>query len=79
MRAAGEANTKRDATRLRLKCQQLIIQAESLKNNLNNRPSVSIPPILRQTSRLHGNHFPPWVADPTTVDFQLVPGQEPFT
>lgn len=78
MRAAGEAQTKRDATRLRLKCQQLIVHAESLKGSLNNRPSVSIPLILQKTSRLHGNHFPPWVDDPTAADFQLLASAEPF-
>ncbi|KAG5654928.1 hypothetical protein KAF25_010882 [Fusarium avenaceum] len=74
MRAAGEAANKKDAARLRLKCQQLIAQAEKLKAQLNQTPSI-----LLQTSRLHANLFPPWSKEPSDRDFQLVPGEEPFT
>jgi len=74
MRAAGEAATKKDATRLRLKCQQLIAQAEKLKAHLTQTPSV-----LLQTSRLHGNLFPPWSNEPSAKDFELLPGHDPFT
>ncbi|RFN47179.1 hypothetical protein FIE12Z_8552 [Fusarium flagelliforme] len=74
MRAAGEAATKKDATRLRLKCQQLIAQAEKLKAHLTQTPSV-----LLQTSRLHGNLFPPWSNEPSDKDFELLPGHDPFT
>ncbi|WZH42568.1 Calpain-like protease palBory [Fusarium acuminatum] len=74
MRAAGEAANKKDAARLRLKCQQLIVQAEKLKAELNQTPSI-----LLQTSRLHANLFPPWSKEPSDRDFQLVPGEEPFT
>ncbi|KAM0349277.1 hypothetical protein ACHAPU_003686 [Fusarium lateritium] len=74
MRAAGEAANKKDATRLRLKCQQLIAQAEKLKAELTR-----IPSILLQTSRLHDNIFPPWSNEPSNRDFQLLPGEEPFT
>lgn len=74
MRAAGEAANKKDAARLRLKCQQLIAQAEKLKAQLNQTPSI-----LLQTSRLHANLFPPWSKQPSDRDFQLVPGEEPFT
>ncbi|KAF0635355.1 hypothetical protein FPSE5266_09291 [Fusarium pseudograminearum] len=74
MRAAGEAPTKKDATRLRQKCQQLIAQAETLKAQLTQTPSV-----LLRTSRLHGNLFPPWSNEPSSKDFGLPPGEEPFT
>ncbi|RBR12689.1 uncharacterized protein FIESC28_08525 [Fusarium coffeatum] len=74
MRAAGEAPTKKDATRLRLKCQQLIAQAERLKAHLTQTPGV-----LLQTSRLHGNLFPPWSNEPSDEDFELPPGHDPFT
>lgn len=73
MRAAGEAATKKDATRLRLKCQQLIAQAENLKAHLTKTPSI-----LLRTSRLHGNPFPPWSNEPSDHDFELLPGNEPF-
>ncbi|KAI3581362.1 hypothetical protein IWW34DRAFT_804069 [Fusarium oxysporum f. sp. albedinis] len=74
MRAAGEASTKKDATRLRLKCQQLIAQAEKLKAELTQTPSV-----LLRTSKLHSNLFPPWTKEPSDKEFQLLPGDEPFT
>lgn len=74
MRAAGEAPTKKDASRLRQKCQQLIAQAEKLKAQLTQTPSV-----LLRTSRLHGNLFPPWSNEPSRKDFELPPGEEPFT
>ncbi|KAF5963769.1 calpain-like protease palBory [Fusarium coicis] len=74
MRAAGEASTKKDAARLRLKCQQLIAQAEKLKAELTQTPSV-----LLRTSKLHSNLFPPWTKEPSDQEFQLVPGDEPFT
>ncbi|ESU11328.1 hypothetical protein FGSG_12723 [Fusarium graminearum PH-1] len=74
MRAAGEAPTKKDASRLRQKCQQLIAQAEKLKAQLTQTPSV-----LLRTSRLHGNIFPPWSNEPSSKDFELPPGEEPFT
>ncbi|KAF4975112.1 hypothetical protein FZEAL_8060 [Fusarium zealandicum] len=79
MQAAGEAATKRDATRLRLKCQQLITQAERLKTALTGRQSTQTPSLLQRTSRLHGNHFPPWRGEPDEKDFQLSSGNEPFT
>ncbi|KAJ4264723.1 cysteine protease [Fusarium torreyae] len=74
MRAAGEAKNKKDATRLRLKCQQLIAQAERLKAELTQTPSV-----LLRTSRLHANLFPPWTNEPSEKDFQLGPGEDLFT
>ncbi|KAF4456914.1 hypothetical protein F53441_1038 [Fusarium austroafricanum] len=74
MRAAGEASSKKDATRLRLKCQQLIGQAEKLKAELTQTPSL-----LLRTSQLHGNLFPPWSKEPSDRDFQLPPGKQPFT
>ncbi|KAF5232042.1 hypothetical protein FANTH_13159 [Fusarium anthophilum] len=74
MRAAGEALTKKDAARLRLKCQQLIAQAEKLKAELTQTPSV-----LLRTSKLHSNLFPPWTKEPSDEEFQLLPGDEPFT
>ncbi|CCT71427.1 related to calpain-like protease palBory [Fusarium fujikuroi IMI 58289] len=74
MRAAGEASTKKDAARLRLKCQQLIAQAEKLKAELTQTPGV-----LLRTSKLHSNLFPPWTKEPSDEEFQLLPGDEPFT
>ncbi|KAF9770558.1 hypothetical protein IL306_011880 [Fusarium sp. DS 682] len=74
MRAAGEASSKKDATRLRLKCQQLIAQAEKLKAEL-----TQIPKVLLRTSKLHSNLFPPWTKEPSDQEFQLLPGEEPFT
>lgn len=79
MRAAGEAATKRDATRLRLKCQQLITQAERLKAAISGHQPTQPPSLLQRTSRLHGNYFPPWSAEPTEKDFSLPSGDEPFT
>ncbi|KAJ4192334.1 cysteine protease [Fusarium falciforme] len=79
MRAAGEAATKRDATRLRLKCQQLITQAERLKAAITGHQPTQPPSLLQRTSRLHGNSFPPWSAEPTEKDFSLSSGDEPFT
>ncbi|KAF5019764.1 hypothetical protein F66182_8201 [Fusarium sp. NRRL 66182] len=73
MRAAGEASNKKDATRLRLKCQQLIGQAEKLKAALTQAPSV-----LLRTSRLHGNVFPPWSSEPAEKEFQLASGEKLF-
>ncbi|KAM5345569.1 hypothetical protein ACJ41O_011430 [Fusarium nematophilum] len=79
MRAAGEATTKRDATRLRLKCQQLITEAETLKSALTSNQPTEPPSLLQRTSRLHGNYFPPWAAEPVEKDFQLATSGEPFT
>ncbi|KAF7561907.1 hypothetical protein G7046_g2250 [Stylonectria norvegica] len=78
MRAAAEASSRFDATRLRRKCQQLISHAERLKGALS---AVSSKPqsLLLLSSRLHGNSFPPWTTDPNETDFQLLPGQAPFT
>ncbi|KAF4341484.1 calpain-like protease palBory [Fusarium beomiforme] len=73
MRAAGEASNKKDATRLRLKCQQLITHAEKLKAELTQTPKV-----LLRTSKLHSNLFPPWTKEPSDQEFQLLPGEEPF-
>ncbi|RGP69737.1 hypothetical protein FLONG3_7689 [Fusarium longipes] len=74
MRAAGEAATKKEAARLRLKCKELIAQAEKLKAHLTQTPGI-----LLRTSRLHGNLFPPWSNEPSSKDFELLPGEEPFT
>jgi hypothetical protein len=81
MRAAGEAPSRVDAARLRRKCQQLIAQAEALKAGRAAAPSSASDDahaILTRSSRLHGNHFPPWTTPPKDAEFQLQPGAEPF-
>ncbi|OAA54413.1 PALB protein [Cordyceps fumosorosea ARSEF 2679] len=80
MRAASSTTNKQDAARLRQKCKALIAHAEMLKTQL------SIPPlrpngsdILRQSSLLHGNEFPPWEETPSDTEFQRKAGQQLFT
>lgn len=92
MRAAGEAASKTDAIRFRRKCQEMITYAERLKATLGGgakpeelpamRPSLSEPrsaSILRLGSKLHGNDFPIWQEGPGMDEFELLPGQYPFT
>ncbi|KIE00403.1 Cysteine protease rim-13, partial [Metarhizium majus ARSEF 297] len=92
MRAAGEAASKTDAVRFRRKCQEMITYAERLKATLGGgakpeelpamRPSLSEPrsvSILRLGSKLHGNDFPIWQEGPGMDEFELLPGQYPFT
>lgn len=53
--------------------------------SLNTVPSTSISSspsptvILKLGSRLHGNEFPAWKEHPAIGEFELVPGQAPFT
>ncbi|KPM46269.1 Calpain-like protease palB/cpr-8 [Neonectria ditissima] len=79
MRAAAEAKTKPEATRLRQKCQQLITVAERLKTSQTTKTPVQQPGELQQTSHLHGNYFPPWTTSPANSDFRLLPGDIPFS
>lgn len=80
MAAAGEAPSKSEAARLRRRCQELILYAEKLKAQQATPSSSSAQPeILRRASRLHGNDFPPWEADPLDGEFDLRPGEGLFT
>ncbi|KAH6985097.1 hypothetical protein BKA56DRAFT_671533 [Ilyonectria sp. MPI-CAGE-AT-0026] len=78
MRAASEAVSKPEATRLRQKCRQLITLAERLKASRTGAASVQQPSLLQQTSRLHGNYFPQWTTAPVDSDFRLASGEMPF-
>ncbi|KAF7541056.1 hypothetical protein G7Z17_g12052 [Cylindrodendrum hubeiense] len=78
MRAASEAASKSEATRLRQKCQQLITLAERLKASRTGASPVQPPSLLQQTARLHGNYFPQWTTAPVDSDFRLPPGEIPF-
>lgn len=78
MRAASEAVSKPEATRLRQKCRQLITLAERLKASRTGAASVQQPSLLQQTSRLHGNYFPQWTTVPVDSDFRLASGEMPF-
>ncbi|PNY24194.1 Calpain-like protease palB/cpr-8 [Tolypocladium capitatum] len=80
MAAAREAPSKPEAARLRRRCQELILHAEKLKAQqatLSSSPAQ--PDILRRASRLHGNDFPPWEADPLDDEFDLRPSVGLFT
>ncbi|CAM1502796.1 Fc.00g075720.m01.CDS01 [Cosmosporella sp. VM-42] len=77
MRAASKATSKQDATRLRRKCQQLILEAERLKAALATSTSPS-QSILQRTSRLHGNDFPPWTSEPLQDELHPPPGEASF-
>ncbi|KAH6890297.1 hypothetical protein B0T10DRAFT_315346 [Thelonectria olida] len=92
MRAAAKATTKQEATRLRQKCNQLITLAEQLKT-AQRAGSSSQPPrqhqsrqetqpqpdsLLNQSSRLHGNYFPPWTSNPAEDEFVLPPNKVTF-
>ncbi|EFY87495.1 calpain-7 [Metarhizium acridum CQMa 102] len=92
MRAAGEAGSQPDAVRFRRKCREMITYAEKLKAALGGgakpaelpatRPSLSestSASILRLGSKLHGNDFPIWQEGPGIDEFELLPGQDPFT
>ncbi|KAH7127726.1 hypothetical protein EDB81DRAFT_149477 [Dactylonectria macrodidyma] len=78
MRAASEAASKPEATRLRQKCQQLITLAEQLKASQTGALPVQHPSLLQQSSRLHGNYFPQWTSAPAESDFRLPLGGIPF-
>lgn len=71
MQATREATTKTEAGRLRRKCQELIARAEKIKAQLSSKPPVAGYEILRSSSLLHGNEFPPWEADPDLEEFVL--------
>lgn len=70
MAAAASAPSKAQAARLRRRCQELIRDAETLKAR-RARPDV-----LRRASRLHGNDFPPWDAEPADAEFERRPGAD---
>ncbi|KAJ6780312.1 hypothetical protein PWT90_09395 [Aphanocladium album] len=80
MRAASSTSNKQDAARFRQRCKVLIAHAEKLKTQLpKSPPGRSGSDILRQSSLLHGNDFPPWEKDPPHTEFQRKPGQHLFT
>jgi calpain-7 len=79
MRAATEATSKLDASRMRSRCQQLIKHAEQLKIDLANRPLTPGARILQRASKLHGSIFPPWEADPADVEFESASSGDRFT
>ncbi|ATY58647.1 PALB protein [Cordyceps militaris] len=80
MRAASSTSKKQDAARFRQRCNALIAQAEKLKTQLPKAPlRLDGADILRQSSLLHGNEFPPWEKDPSDAEFQHKSGQELFT
>lgn len=80
MRAASSTSNKQDAARFRQRCKALIAYAEKLKTQLPKAPpGRDGSDILRQSSLLHGNVFPPWEKDPSDAEFQHQPGQQLFT
>ncbi|KAM4055400.1 calpain family cysteine protease [Hirsutella rhossiliensis] len=80
MAAAGEASTKAHAARLRRRCHELIVYAEKLKSQQATLSQFIVQPgILVRASRLHGNDFPPWTAEPHDAEFELRPGADLYT
>ncbi|KAM3539076.1 hypothetical protein ARSEF1564_008010 [Beauveria bassiana] len=80
MRAASVTSSKQDAARFRQRCKALIAKAEKLKTQLPKvPPERNGSDILRQSSLLHGNEFPPWDEDPSDAEFQHKSGQQLFT
>lgn len=80
MRAASSTSNKQDAARFRQKCKVLIAYAEKLKTQLRKTPvGRDGSDILRQSSLLHGNEFPPWEKGPSDSEFQRKSGQHLFT
>lgn len=81
MRAAAETNDKSHASRLRRKCKDLIARAEVLKGKLAkvDPAEAESRSILQRASRLHGNEFPPWDADPKAGEFLRKEGEENFS
>lgn len=76
MVAASKASDKAQAARLRRKCQELIAYAEKVKAQLSNDSASVSSDILRESSRLHDNEFPPWVEDPSDDEFMLSSGRK---
>ncbi|KAJ4159268.1 uncharacterized protein LMH87_008175 [Akanthomyces muscarius] len=80
MRAASSTSNRQDAARFRQRCKTLIAHAEKLKTELPKAPpGPNGSDILRQSSLLHGNEFPPWEKDPSDAEFQHQSGQQLFT
>lgn len=77
MKAADEAPTKAEATRLRRKLHTLITYAERLKKSIDPR-LLAEHQILRDGSKLYGSHFPPWRAEPREDEFSLTPSGDLF-
>jgi calpain-7 len=68
MKAAGEAPSKAEATRIRRKCQSLFTYAEKLKRDIDPLQFAE-QQILREASRLHGNQFHQWRTEPLEHEF----------
>lgn len=90
MLAAAETTSKREAKLFRRKCEDLIAYGERLKSahvtgkdlsasSSSSTSDASEHRLLQRTSRLHGNYFPPWTADPSPEEFNLSSGAGPFT
>lgn len=77
MKAADAAPTKAEASRLRRKCRHLIVYAENLKQELNPEQFAQ-QKILLDASRLCGNQYPQWKADPSEQEFNLRPSEQLF-
>ncbi|TPX12124.1 uncharacterized protein E0L32_007239 [Thyridium curvatum] len=82
MKAVKEATDASDRARLKAKCEEVIARAEKLKSPPPKPPSTprvtrELPTgekaILLRSSRLHGNVFPPWEAEPETDQFATSP------
>ncbi len=78
MKAAEEAPTKIEVIRLRRKLQLLFTYAERLKKSIEPR-LLSEHQILRDASKLCGNHFPPWHTEPLDEEFTRARSGELFT
>ncbi|KJZ75993.1 hypothetical protein HIM_04449 [Hirsutella minnesotensis 3608] len=78
MAAVAETADKTHASRLRRKCRDLILYAERLKGQHGLVPDSSLSALLRDSSRLHGNDFPPWTSQPDDDEFELLSGAALF-
>ena len=74
----NQTKDKNEASRLTKKLQKLLAYGEKLKKDIKDQRSPS-EEILQQASNLLGNHFPPWVAEPPQINFELPADAEPFT
>ena len=77
MKAAAEAPSKAEATRIRRKCQSLFTHAEKLKKDIDPLQFAE-QQILRDASQLHGSQFHQWRTEPSEHEFELSASSEPF-
>ncbi|KAB5570748.1 hypothetical protein GE09DRAFT_1271930 [Coniochaeta sp. 2T2.1] len=86
MQAAGKAGTKRDKSRLTLKCKEILSVAEELKRLVAN-PDPPGPKstrelttaekfIILRSSKIHGKVFAPWEKPPEPSSFTKKDGDE---